>query len=454
MDLKEKKVLVVGLAKTGEALCDFLLKRGAAVTVSEKKTPEEIGPKLRSWTQRGVHVETSGHNRKTFLNADLIVPSPGVPFLSELVEAQNHGIKIISEVELAYRFLKGNIVGITGSNGKSTTATLVHKILDDAGLKAYLAGNIKTPLIKFVENSRDDHIYVTELSSFQLKHTERFKASISVFLNVTPDHLDWHRSFDDYYESKKKLIFTQTEGDKAVLNRDDPLVWSLHKGNFQTYAFSREKKVSQGCYIENDWIILSDDQETKLIEKSKIPLLGIHNQENVMASALVGYLSGLPVSKITSSIQTFKGLPHRLEKVSTLREVEYYNDSKATNVDATLKSIQSFNKKIILILGGRDKGGEFGRLRGPIKGRVKKIILIGEASEKITQTLKNSIPMNRASSLQEAVHMGFDSAEPGEVVLLAPACTSFDMFQNFEERGDIFKQEVLSLKTTQSRRKI
>jgi len=446
MNLEGKRVLVVGLGNTGEALCSFLLHHGAQVKVSEKKTPEEIGQKISSWKQKGVTVEAGKHDQKSFMEADLIVPSPGVPWLPELEAARANGVKIISEIELAYKFLRGKIVGITGSNGKSTTATLTQKILEEGGLKTYLAGNIGTPLISFVDNSKDDHIYVTEISSFQLEHTEEFRVSVSVLLNISPDHLDWHPSFADYYEAKKKLIISQRENDIAILNRDDPLVWALkEEGEFQVYAFSRNGKVSPGCFLNGDWIVLANKKEEKLIKTSVIPLLGIHNQENIMASALVGHILGIPPSKIKEPIKNFRGLAHRLEKVTSVRGVDFYDDSKATNVDATSKSIQSFDRNIILILGGRDKGGDFNKLRKPVKENVKRIILLGEAKEKIRTALKGIVPMETVSSIKEAVSLGYSRAKPREVVLLAPACTSFDMFQNFEERGEVFKREVLSL---------
>jgi UDP-N-acetylmuramoylalanine--D-glutamate ligase len=446
MNLEGKRVLVVGLGITGEALCSFLLYHGAQVKVSEKKMPEEMGQKISSWEQKGVTVEAGKHDKKSFTEADLIVPSPGVPWIPELEAARASGVKIISEIELAYKFLKGKIVGITGSNGKSTTATLTQKILEEGGLKTYLAGNIGTPLISFVDNSQDDHIYVTEISSFQLEHIEEFRVSISVLLNIYPDHLDWHPSFADYYEAKKKLIISQRENDIAILNRDDPLVWALkEEGKFQVYSFSRNGKVSPGCFLNGDWIVLSNKEEEKLIRTSVIPLLGIHNQENIMASALVGHILGIPPSAIKEPIKSFRGLEHRLEKVTSIRGVDFYNDSKATNIDAASKSMQSFDRSIILILGGRDKGGDFKKLRKPVKKSVKRIILLGEAKEKIKTALEGIVPMEAVPSIEEAVRLGYSQAKPSDVVLLAPACTSFDMFQNFEERGEVFKREVLSL---------
>jgi len=447
MKLNGKKVLVVGLGRTGEAVCDFLLHQGAHVKVSEKKTKEELGEKYQVWTQRGISIETGMHNLQSFLEVDLIIPSPGVPIIPDLIEAKARGIQVISEIELAYRFLKGKIVGITGSNGKSTTTTLTHKILKEGGKDSYLAGNIGTPLISFVKNSKPEHIYVTEISSFQLEYVHMFKADISIVLNINPDHLDWHLSFDDYYTAKKKLVLSQGQNDIAILNKDDPLVWALSKEKQDhIYAFSREGKVPKGLFIKDDWIILAGEEEEKFMKTSEIPLLGPHNQENIMASALVAHVLGIPLSKVKKSIQSFEGLEHRLEKTLSINGIEFYNDSKATNVDATLKSIQSFKNKIVLILGGRDKGGDFTKLRVPIKEKTRAVILLGEATEKIKKELKNTVPLHCVSSVKEAVDTGYSLAKPGEIVLLAPACTSFDMFQNFEERGRSFKQEVRNLK--------
>ncbi len=447
MDLKGKKVLVVGLGRTGEAVCAFLDQRGARVKVSEKKSAEELSKHILFWQKKGVEIETGGHELPSFLEADLIIPSPGVPYLPELEAARQKGVTILSEIELAFKFLKGKIIGITGTNGKSTAATLTHKIIKEGGFRSHLAGNIGTPLIRFADRSQSDDIYVTELSSFQLRYIDEFRAAVSVFLNISPDHLDWHKDFDDYYESKKKLFLKQKKDDIAILNRDDPCVWDLRNiGEYQVYGFSQETELSHGCWIQDDWIILANEKQEKLMPTGESPLLGVHNRENIMASALVGFVLGIPFSDLKESIKDFEGLEHRMEKILTLGEVEFYNDSKATNVDATLKSIQSFTSPIILILGGRDKGGNFSLLREPVKNRVRTIILIGEAKDKIEESLSATVPMMRVSDLAEAVRLAYSVALPGDVVLLAPGCTSFDMFRNFEERGKAFKTEVYALK--------
>jgi len=447
MSFKGKRVLVVGLGKTGEAVCRFLLKRQAHVTVSEAKEANRMQQKIREWKRQGVEVEAGEHRRSSFLQADLIVPSPGVPRIPRLAEALDSGIEVVSEIELAFRHIKGSILGISGSNGKSTTATLIHKILVEGGKKAFLAGNIGSPLIGFVDSSENDHIYVTELSSFQLEYTHRFKADISVLLNITPDHLDWHKTFSAYLDAKKRLFTNQTRKDTAVLNAEDPLVWRLRDAiKARIYGFSKKAAVARGCYIEKDRIIWTDGGKEFVMNTEDNPLFGSHNQENVLASICASRLLGIPSPSIKTSVENFKGLEHRLEKVGTFNGVAFYNDSKATYVGAALKSIQSFEQKIILILGGRDKGGRFEELRRIIGLQVKKIILLGEAKEKISRALQNGVPIICVSSLKEAVESGFAAASPGDVVLLAPACTSHDMFANFEERGKIFKREVFSLR--------
>jgi len=447
MNLKEKKVLVVGFGKTGEALCDFLLSRKALVTVSEINDNDDLKKRIIPWEKRGVTFECGSHKLETFLESDLIVTSPGVPPLPQFKEAKKKGIQVFAEVELAYRFLQGRIIGITGSNGKSTTTTLVHKILKEAGFSSKLAGNIGFPLISFVEESQADDWYVTELSSFQLENIINFRAAISIFLNLSPDHLDWHSSLSEYFGAKAKLVTAQKNDDFAILNRDDPKIWNLRTaGNFNVFPFSREQILTTGCYLEDKWIVIAAERSRRLMKVTDIPLKGPHNQENIMAAAAAAHILDIPINSIKKSVINFKGLEHRLEKVLTLKGIDFFNDSKATNVDATLTALKSFDQKLILILGGRDKGGDFTALRDLVKKKVKKIILIGEASSLIRKALNKTVPMERTDSLQGAVKRGFMAASPGDAVLLAPACTSFDMFKNFEERGHIYKQQVFALK--------
>jgi len=455
MEFSDKKVLIVGFERTGEALCRFLTARGARVTVTEKKPEAELGSGAAAWKERGIAFETGGHKLETFLGADLIVPSPGVPPIPEILAARGKGIPVLSEIELAGRFLKGRIAAVTGSNGKSTTATLAHKILKDAGLKARLAGNIGTPLISFVDKSRSDHIYVTEVSSFQLEYTELFKADAAAFLNISQNHLDWHKGFDAYFGAKKKLFLRPGSEAAVILNRDDALVWSLAgKTAAAVYAFSRKRKPARGAALEDGWIVLRDGGKTeRVIRTSRIPLPGVHNQENVMAAAIIGHFFGVPAAGIGRSVLAFRALEHRLEDVLVHRGVRFVNDSKATTVDATLKALASFDRPVILILGGRDKGGDFTLLRRAVRGKVRAVVLVGEAAGKIEAALGGAVPVERAATYREVVRLAFAKASPGDVVLLAPACTSWDMFKNFEERGRTFKGEVRKLAGAAGRRR-
>ncbi len=446
MELKDKKVLVVGLARTGEALCRFLVGRGARVLVSEKKAEEDLGGRPAAWRARGVAFETGGHNLESFMGSDLIVLSPGVPPLAEADAAAARGIPVISEIELAHAFLKGTIVGITGSNGKSTTTTLAHLILRDAGLRAFAAGNIGKPLIAYADRSRADDIYVTELSSFQLEYTRDFKAGVGAFLNATPNHLDWHGSFEKYFAAKSKLILSLEKTDTAILNRDDPLVWALAgKVEAKVRAFSRRRRVARGCCLEDGRLVLRNGKETPFIKTSDIRLPGLHNLENVCAAALVGDAFGVPARSLRATIRGFRGLEHRLEPVATIGRVLFVNDSKATTVDATIKALESFDRPIVLILGGKDKGADFTLLRGPVRKRVRKALLVGSSAEKIRAALEGVVPLEKAATFRELVRKGYEAASPGDVVLLAPAATSWDMFDSFEQRGRTFKREVRSL---------
>jgi len=445
MELKDKKVVVVGFARTGQAVCDFLLNRGAVVTVTDKKPLDQL-QNVPDYQEKGVKFDCGGHRPELFLQADLIVLSPGVPPLPDILMARDKGIKVISEIELAYEFLPGKIIGITGSNGKSTTTTLVYEILKNSGFKVHLTGNIGRPLISFVSKSRPEHWIVTELSSFQLEFTEKFRTDISIFLNISPNHLDWHKTLDNYIQAKKKLLWHQLPADKVVLNRDDRVLWSWRKEkDVEVYGFSRRQRVSRGCYLKDSTIYLVEKGEKPLLKTTDIKLRGVHNQENVMAATLAAHLAGAPTSIIRKTVKAFRGLEHRLEEVARIKGVLFVNDSKATTVAATIKAIQSFDQPIILILGGRDKGGDFSPFRRAFKGRVKKVLLIGEAKEKIKKAIEGVCPLEEASSFRELVRKGYEAARPGDLVLLAPACTSWDMFHNFEERGRLFKKEVRRL---------
>jgi len=446
MELRDKNGLVVGFERTGEALCRFLLGRGARVRVTEKKPAEAFGGKVGTWTRRGVLFETGGHRPESFLAADLIVPSPGVPPLAEIRAAREKGVPVVSEIELAYIYLRGRVVGITGSNGKSTTATLVHKILAEAGRRARLAGNIGTPLISFVDRSRDEDVYVTEISSFQLEYTERFAPAVSAVLNVSENHLDWHATFENYFAAKKKLVLRQGPEGRTVLNRDDARVWALAaEAAAEVHGFSRRRRLRRGAYVEDGWVVVREGEAEKVMPAGRVPLPGAHNLENVLAAAAMARLLGVPAASIRRSVRSFRGLEHRLEDVLRFRGVRFVNDSKATTVDATLKALASFDRPVVLILGGRGKGGDLSPLRPAVRKSVRAVVLVGEAADKIERALGGVVPVERASNYREVVRAAFARAVRGDVVLLAPACTSWDMFKNFEERGRTFKREVRRL---------
>jgi len=448
MDLRGKTVVVVGLARTGGALAEFLLDAGARVVISEKRPAEALGPEAARWASRGAVLEAGGHRPETFFAADLIIPSPGVPKLDILAAAREKGVPVITEIELAFRFLRGTLIGVTGTNGKSTTATLIHKILAGAGRPAFLAGNIGTPLLSFAAASRDEHLYVIEISSFQLEYIERFKVHIAVLLNVSQNHLDWHGDFEEYFGAKKKLIAGLGPGDFAVLNRDDARVWALAgSGPFETYGFSRRSDPIPGAGLSRGWIVVRErgGREERILPVGEIPLLGAHNRDNVMAAALTARLAGVPAAAIREAVARFAGLEHRLERVRTVSGVDFVNDSKATSVDAAIKAIESFDRPLVLILGGKDKGSDFTVLREVVARRVKSVVLVGAAKDKIRAALAGVVPLQDGADYADVTARAFAAASPGDVVLLAPACTSWDMFADFEERGRVFKEEVRRL---------
>jgi UDP-N-acetylmuramoylalanine--D-glutamate ligase len=446
MELRERNVLVVGFERTGEAVCRFLLDRGARVRVTEKRPASALGERMRSFAERGAVFETGGHRPEAFLEADLIVPSPGVPPLPEMLAARARGVPILSEIELAYRSLRGKIIGITGSNGKSTTTTLVHRILKDGGLRSRLAGNIGPPLVSFVAKSREDDVYVTEISSFQLEWTELFTPALAAVLNVSENHLDWHGSFEAYFGAKTKLLLRQGPEGVAILNRDDPRVWGLRsEAGARVYGFSRKRRPARGAFVDDGWIVVRDGPPARILPASRIPLPGTHNLENVLAAVLIARLMGVPAASIRRTVLDFRGLEHRLEDVLRVGGIRFVNDSKATTVDATLKALASFDRPIVLILGGRGKGGDFSPLRAAVRRRVRAVVLVGEAAGAIEAALGGVVPAVRASDYREVVRRARALAVRGDVVLLAPACTSWDMFRNFEERGRTFKAEVRRL---------
>ena len=447
IELRKMRVLAVGLARTGVATALFCAKHNAIVTATDMRPESELGDAPAKLREAGVTLELGGHVEKTYLAQDLIVPSPGVPADDPLlVKARSKGITVWSEIELAYRFLEGELIGITGSNGKTTTTTLVHHILQTAGRKSILAGNVGTPLIACGDAMAADTFSVVELSSFQLELTDKFRPDIALFLNLTPDHLDRHKSLEAYGAAKARIFAKQTELDAAVLNADDPPTAALAPKKPQVFWFSRKTHVGQGaCVRGDDVLIVHNSKEEFVLKVAEIPLPGAHNLENVLAAATTARLADVDAATIGKAIKSFTAVEHRLEFVSEIGGVRYYNDSKATNVDATLKALDAFPGRILIILGGKDKGSDYAVLQKPLREKAILALLIGAASDKIEKQIAGSVAIERAGTLENAVATASQAAEPGDIVLLAPACASFDQFQNYEHRGRVFKELVHGL---------
>ena len=441
-------VLVVGAAKSGLALVRFLVERGARVTLTDVRPAADLGEAVAGLAARGVRLEVGGHHEPSFLGADLIAVSPGVPLaIAPLQAARAKGVEIVAEVEIASWYLRGKIVGITGSNGKSTTTSLAGHILSRAGLDAVACGNLGTPLVALVDDDRPERIYVVELSSFQLEGIDTFRPSIAALLNLTPDHQDRYHDNHAYYAAKARLFMNQGSEDRAIVNHDDPEIRPFLAGiAARRLEFSRKRMVAEGAFIHSGEIVLrSRGRDRRVMRVDEIPLFGEHNQENVLAALLIADQCGVAAEAAAEGVRTFKGLPHRLERVRDLDGVAWFNDSKATNVGAAIPSLASFRGGVVLILGGKDKGGRFADLVPLIRSRATHLILIGKARESIKKQLGPVAPMTLVEGMAEAVETARRVAPPGGVVLLAPACASFDQYSGFEARGDHFRQLVLAL---------
>lgn len=452
MELNGKRVLVVGLGRSGVASALFLKSRGARVTVSDAKSEEQLRQEIPALLDQGIAVETGGHGERTFQNQDLIVVSPGVPVDAQpIMQAKALGQPVIGEIELAAEFLQGEIVAITGSNGKTTTTALTGAILSAGGLKTLVGGNIGTPAISLVEQSTPDTVTVLEVSSFQLETIRSFRPKIAVVLNVTPDHLDRHRTFAAYVAAKARIFENQQSDDFAVLNADDPTCVDLAaRTRAQVFWFGRKREVAQGAFVHKGAALFRrGGAQQEVMLASEIALKGAHNLENVLAAVCAGALMGCESAEIRSAVRDFKAVEHRLEYVATVRGVEYYNDSKATNVDATIKALESFPANIHLILGGKDKGSDYTVLNDLLRQRVKAVYTIGAAAEKIESQITSQAAggpkIVNAGTIEAAIKLTAASAEAGDTVLLAPACASFDQFQNYEHRGRVFKELVQGL---------
>lgn len=448
LNLESKKVLVVGLAKTGLAVARFMKNQGAEVTAADLMTEEQLGPHAQKALAMGISLELGPHKAETFCSCDLIVVSPGVPHtIRPLEAAREAGIPVIGELELATRYIDEPIVAITGTNGKTTTTSLVGEMLRGSNLKVFVGGNIGQPLIDYVDSGVRADMIVAEISSFQLDTTEGFRPKVSALLNISEDHLDRHGDLHSYMRSKGRLFQNQESTDVAVLNRHDPLIGQLEPAiRARKLYFNINSIKGDGVEIRGDEMICRlPGRDPITLSLANFDLKGEHNIENAAAASLAALAGGATLSGVQKALDTFKCLHHRLEYVKTVNGARYYNDSKGTNVGAVMRSLESFDAPVILIMGGRDKGGNFAALSALVKDRVKRLIAIGEARGKILHDLGDLTDSNEAASLEEAVHLAGQAATPGDVVLLSPGCSSFDMFTDYAERGDVFCKAVENL---------
>jgi UDP-N-acetylmuramoylalanine--D-glutamate ligase len=442
-----QRVTVVGAARSGVAAAELLARRGAMVTLSDAGATmsDADAERLRAV---GVELELGGHKAGTFDRADLIVTSPGVPpEVTVVANARAGGVPVVGEVELAFRWLKGRVIAITGTKGKSTTTALTGQMLREGGLKVSVGGNIGVPLSAQVEESTATTLHVVEVSSFQLEQIDQFRPWISVMLNFSPDHLDRHHTVEDYARAKARVFENQQAEDFAVINADDPSAMKLaESARAQRRLFSRRGDVSTGTVIEDGWIAAhANATRQRLVPVAAIRLTGEHLIDDVMAATTVAAIAGVDAAAMTRAVENFNGLEHAMELVTEFEGVRFVNDSKATNVEAAVRSIESFPGNVVAIVGGRFKGGDLRLLRGPIGGRGKAVVAIGEASDLVRRALEDVIAVRDAGSMDEAVTTAFDLAKPSGVVLLAPACSSFDMFHDYAERGRSFKDAVRRL---------
>ena len=451
MELAGKKTLVLGAGKSGMASAKFLAARGATVALHDKKPVAEWSEAARSLKDEKIGLMDGQIPSWLLDQIDLVVISPGVPtstIPARYVERKNG--EVIGEVELAFRFLKGRIVGITGSNGKTTTTSLIYELLKNSGIETQIGGNIGTPLISLAETSTAETWTVCELSSFQLETIKDFRANVAVATNVTPNHLDRYDFFQDYAAAKHRLFMNQTADDAAILNADDEVTASWASGlKANVVLFSTAGELDEGFFLRGkDLVCRADGREKILTTRDEMILRGKHNAQNVLASLAAGLACGASPDSMRETIRKFKAVEHRLEFVAEIEGVKFYNDSKATSVDATLKALEALSEeagKIILILGGRGKNAPYAPLEKLIKEKVRQLVLIGEDANKIESQLKKSAVIIRAGSMRNAVEKSFHSARKGDSVLLAPACASFDMFESYEERGKVFKRNVLQI---------
>ena len=460
LKLAGRKALVIGAARSGIASARFLAQRGATVALNDRKPLSDWSQEARDLKTEGVGLVEGDPPSWLLDQIDLLIVSPGVPTKAIPIRyAERRGVEVIGEIELASRFLRGRIVAITGTNGKTTTTTLIGQMLKDGGLKAQVGGNIGTPLISMIDSSRDDGWTVVEVSSFQLETIVDFHPTVATVLNVTPNHMDRYESLMDYAAAKHRIFMNQIAGDVAILNADDEIV-SSWANNLRAHVvqFSVQQELGEGMFLRGRELVsrgqapflTAQSPERVVMTRDDLKLQGLHNVENVLAAAAAGLSCGVEPDSLRETVRSFRSVEHRLEEVAELDGVRFYNDSKATSVDATIKALEAFAEdagKIVLILGGLGKKAPYTPLTELVRARVRKMILIGEDAPTIENELGDAAPFEHATTMTEAVHRGFAAAQRGDIVLLAPACASFDMFESFEHRGRVFKKEVLALRS-------
>ncbi len=452
MELKNKRVLVVGLGKSGVSAALYLRRQGARVTVSDTRPSEALAKEIPALLEAGVMVETGGHGVLTFRRQDLVVLSPGVPLNTpEVQQVQRYGVPLIGELELAAQALQGQVVAITGSNGKTTTTSLLGHIFQQAQRHTLVGGNIGLPVVDLVADSTPETWTILEVSSFQLETIETFRPHLALVLNITPDHLDRHGSFNNYAAAKARITENQTAADFLVLNAEDkPTQMVAAKTKAQIYWFSNVRRVKQGAFTHGDGVYfvgVEGGVPEPVMPLASVHLRGAHNVENVLAAVAAARLAGVSAEVIRAAVETFEAVDHRLQFIANVRGVDYFNDSKATNVDATMKALEAFPGNVRLILGGKDKGSDYTALVPLLRTRAKAVYTIGAAAQKIEDQLVEHLdyPVTHAETLANAVALAAREAQAGDTVLLAPACASFDQFASYEDRGQQFAAMVRGL---------
>ncbi|MCX6144575.1 MAG: UDP-N-acetylmuramoyl-L-alanine--D-glutamate ligase [Ignavibacteriales bacterium] len=446
--LRNKRISVIGAARSGIAVAKLLQSQGSLVFVSDKTGPEKLETEARLLRELGIAYELGGHSDRVY-DCSLIVISPGVPSNAPVVlEARTRGINVVSEVEVASWFCRSPIVAITGSNGKTTTTTLIGRILGDAKKKHAVAGNIGTAFSSVVLELAPTDLAVLEISSFQLDHCETFRPRISAIMNITQNHMDrYDHSMEKYAGSKARIFMNQKDNDVLLYDADDEQTVKIVQGaRCIRIPFSIRQRLTEGAYIEGGTLVTAlDGKRAEVIKVEDISIKGPHNLYDAMAASLVGQLTGVGTASIRATLKNFKAVEHRQEFVREVKGVRYYNDSKATSVEAVRYALQAYDQPIVLMLGGRDKGNDYSQIMDLVQKHVRAIVAMGESAEKVEKAFSGTKPVRRANSIDEAVQTAQSLAQRGDVVLLSPACASFDWFENYEQRGRVFKELVKNL---------